>query len=101
MALSWKLVDTLTGEPVATDSLAADAGSQDQRRVGSTSGNGTNPAAGTRAQGSIDRLLERAVTQAAERPRPIAAFSPRAAAARRPPSAPSLPGGGAAKEPPG
>lgn len=67
VALGWKLVDTLSGEAVAADTLRlADAGS-DQRRVGSAYGNGTNPAATSRARGSIEKLLDQAVAQAAER----------------------------------
>lgn len=67
VALSWKLVDTFSGEAVAADTLRlADAGS-DQRRVGSAYGNGTHPAATARARGSIETLLDQAVAQAAER----------------------------------
>lgn len=67
VAVSWKLVDTLTGEPVAADTLRLSDGGTDQRRVGSAYGNGLNPAAGQRARHSVQKLLDQAVAQAAER----------------------------------
>lgn len=67
VVVSWRLVDTLTGEPVAADALRVSDGGSDQRRVGSAYGNGVNPAAAERARSSVDRLVDRAVTQAAER----------------------------------
>lgn len=67
VGLSWKLVDTLTGEPVAADALRLSDDGSDQRRVGSAYGNGLNPAASARARSTVEKLLEQAVAQAAER----------------------------------
>lgn len=67
VAVSWKLVDTLTGDSLAADTLRLSDGGSDQRRVGSAYGNGLNPAAAARARSTIEGLLDRAVTQAAER----------------------------------